>query len=240
MSERKILVPNCQSTFAVLAGVGLLFSMTLRADAGVTVPFDLNDGTLSGDSYISGPISIPEIQLSDFDPSFPDSFEIWFDFFDKNTGAKQHLELTDDLSGNPSLFETVGVTVSGPTTGVNFSGDMSLVAELTHVIGTLEPNSNPFPSPFADTIFFNPNGWTRSIVSGDLTDESFVFHDLHLDGTVFFLDGPDPLILDTVEFNVTANFVQIGTWPIPEPFTFTLAALALLSLLAHGHRRRRA
>ena len=28
--------------------------------------------------------------------------------------------------------------------------------------------------------------------------------------------------------------------PIPEPSTFTLAALALLALLAHGHRRRRA
>ena len=93
----------------------------------------------------------------------------------------------------------------------------------------------------ADFLFGASSSPPQSISDGSFSPTSNeFFHDVHFDINLPDYESDPNISQVFVSFPTDGSFI-IGEWGvIPEPSTLTLAALALLGLLAHGRRRRRA
>ena len=202
-----------------------LLAATLSAGpaAAVQLNFDLNDGQIS----LGTPMTV--------NPG--ESLEIWIDFFDAQTGLKQHLKIEDD--GNDPPLENFGVSISG-TDIANGAPDFRV--ELTGVMGDLDVGP-VFTSDFGDCFDNTGNNDTcvSSVFPGDLTDTSFFFHDIHITFT-----PPSgqigPATIEFVQFGFAVNTDQeseiIGVWPMPEPGALALFGFGLLGLAVMSRRNR--
>ncbi len=236
--------------YAGCLAAGLLASamsvQTAEAVQMVDLDFDLFGGTVFVNpepNYSSNGIPLGQSFTIDPNDSNPDnrSIEIWIDFIDGQTGAKQHLEIADD--GNDPPQEDFGVSVGGTDSDIPENQPASFEVTLTGVMGDLIGGPT-FTKTDGNCLIDSCNSFTFPV---DLTDTSFMFHDIHI---VFTPTGTSPVTINRVQFGFAVNgFTQttserddlrriIGTWPLPEPSVLTLFGFGLLGLAAMGWREK--
>ncbi len=210
-----------------------LLAATLSAGsaAAVQLTFDLDDGQIfvnPDPNYSSNDISLG----SPMTVNPGESLEIWIDFFDAQTGLKQHLEIADD--GNDPLPENFGVSVNG--SGIPDGTGAEFEVELSGVSGSLIGG----PTFTKDDGGCFNNSCNSFVFDVDLTDDSFFFHDIHITFTPTGLTGP--ISISNVQFGFAVNTVNeadiIGVWPMPEPGALALFGFGLLGLAAMSWRNR--
>ena len=205
---------------------GLLAATLSAGPAGaVQLTFDLDDGQIFVNpepNYSSNDISLG----SSMTVNPGESFEIWIDFFDAQTGLKQHLEIADD--GNDPPLENFGVSVNG--SGIPDDTMAQFQVELTGVTGSLIGGPT-FTKNDGNCV---GNICNSFVFPGDLTDGSFFFHDIHITFTPVGLNAP--IAIDNVQFGFAVNTTDeaeiIGVWPMPEPGVLALFGFGLLGLAA--------
>ena len=219
---------------------GLLTAALSAGPAGaVQIDFDLDNGTVFGDGSALDPFnwSSNGIGFSPMQVPSGESLEIWINFVDLETGAKQHLEIFDQ--GDP-LDETFGVSVSGPSI---INGIPIFDVELTGVKGDFLPPSTMFSSNVGDCFdVTSASICVSTTFQVDLTDTSFLLHDIHVIITPPTGSSPsDSSIIDTVQFGFALDrpdSFEIGVWPMPEPGVLALFGFGLLGLAAMSWRDR--
>lgn len=212
-------------------GVALLAGMaSVQPASAVQLNFDLDDGTIFGDGTVGNPFNYSSNGIDLGGPMQVDpgqSLEIWIDFFDRETGLKQHLQVTDE--GDP-LDESFGVSASGTSIP---NGTPTFNVVFTGVKGSLLPN-NDFTS---NTGNCDNNNCVSATFPVDLTDTSFLFHDIH----IIFTPPPSsaPAIVTTVQFGVALDSraaLEIGVWPLSEPGVMALFGFGLLGFAGMAWR----